>query len=97
MLRDQAAAANFESDDESMLAILEYRQSCRDIRSGLDDLAAGASPDTVADTLEAQIVEPFRETQPESTEHNQMLVDALRLGDPAAMLRNHTLNCADVT
>lgn len=95
-IRDSFERDGWGYSEESVLGILVMERECREIRTGLADLASGGGVERVADYLDDLLVEQNRVRQPDLATYFQRVVDELRSGSPGNLQEYLEINCEDV-
>lgn len=95
-VRDGYERDGLNYDEGNVLDTLVMERECRQIRSGLAELASGASNQDIADRFDQILVEDNKERQPYMAVYFQGVVDEMRLGDPANIQEYVELNCMNV-
>ncbi|XBH21723.1 hypothetical protein V5R04_00400 [Jonesiaceae bacterium BS-20] len=85
MLRDEAESLGVDVDDEVLLGTLNFRESCREMKKALKDLAKGEDAAGIADGLVTITDGAEKEGQLEMKGTYQEMIDLVRLGDSTGM------------
>lgn len=94
MLRAEAESLGVDVDDEVLLGTLNFRESCREMKKALKDLAKGEDAAGIADGLVTNTDRAEKEGQLEMKGTYQEMIDLVRLGDSTGMQTFVENNCS---